>query len=214
MTRETGGRPPFDAGLLDRLMDEAGLDVLVVTSKHNVQYLLGGYRFFMFDYMDAIGLSRYLPVLIYARAAPDKAAYIANPNERYEEETRGFWVGTVVAKARGSLDAMALCIDHLRATGLAGSRIGIEAGFLPADAYKLLSREVAADRIDDCVEVMEALRAVKTPPSWRFSDRHRSASNGRWWRPSPRSSPAGARPRSSRSCAGGRCRAGSPSSIA
>lgn len=163
MTRETGGRPPFDAGLLDRLMDEAGLDVLVVTSKHNVQYLLGGYRFFMFDYMDAIGLSRYLPVLIYARAAPDKAAYIANPNERYEEETRGFWVGTVVAKARGSLDAMALCIDHLRATGLAGSRIGIEAGFLPADAYKLLSREVAADRIDDCVEVMEALRAVKTP---------------------------------------------------
>ena len=29
---------------LDRLMDEAGIDVLLATSKHNVQYLLGGHR--------------------------------------------------------------------------------------------------------------------------------------------------------------------------
>ena len=33
------------------------------TSKHNVQYLLGGHRAFFFDYMDAMGLSRYLPVI-------------------------------------------------------------------------------------------------------------------------------------------------------
>ena len=30
---------PFDADKLDRLMEEAGLDLLLVTSKHNVQYL-------------------------------------------------------------------------------------------------------------------------------------------------------------------------------
>ncbi|RYG56901.1 MAG: hypothetical protein EON56_03385, partial [Alphaproteobacteria bacterium] len=34
--------PPSNAQLLDRLMEERGLDLLVVTSKHNVQYLLGG----------------------------------------------------------------------------------------------------------------------------------------------------------------------------
>ena len=28
---------PFDAARLDRLMQEAGIDVLVATSKHNVQ---------------------------------------------------------------------------------------------------------------------------------------------------------------------------------
>ena len=39
---------PFDADRLDRLMDDAGIDVLVVTSKHNVQYLLGGHRAFFF----------------------------------------------------------------------------------------------------------------------------------------------------------------------
>jgi Xaa-Pro dipeptidase len=50
---------PFDATQLDRLMDEAGLDVLMATSKHNVQYLLGGHRSFFFDNMDAIGSGRY-----------------------------------------------------------------------------------------------------------------------------------------------------------
>ena len=56
---------PFDADRLDRLMDEAGIDVLLATSKHNVQYLLGGHRAFFFESMDAMGLSRYLPVLVY-----------------------------------------------------------------------------------------------------------------------------------------------------
>ena len=35
---------PFDTARLDRLMEEAGVDVLLATSKHNVQYLLGGHR--------------------------------------------------------------------------------------------------------------------------------------------------------------------------
>ena len=48
---------PFDAARLDKLMDAAGMDVLIATSKHNVQYLLGGHRAFFFDYMDAMGLS-------------------------------------------------------------------------------------------------------------------------------------------------------------
>jgi len=154
-------RLPFDARLLDELMENAGLDVLLLTSKHNVQYMLGGYRFFMFDYMDAVGLSRYLPILVYPRGAPDKAAYIANPNERYEQETRGFWPANVIARARGTTDAMAFCIDHLRAIGADRGRIGIEAGFLPADAWALMARDIGRG-LHDCVEVMEELRSVKT----------------------------------------------------
>ena len=57
---------PFDTERLDRLMDDAGMDALFVTSKHNVQYLLGGHRAFFFESMDAMGLSRYLPVFVYA----------------------------------------------------------------------------------------------------------------------------------------------------
>ena len=38
-------------------MDEAGIDVVIATSKHNVQYLLGGHRADFFDYMDATGVT-------------------------------------------------------------------------------------------------------------------------------------------------------------
>ncbi len=42
---------PFDVERLDRLMNEANLDTLLVTSKHSIQYLLGGYRYFFYDYL-------------------------------------------------------------------------------------------------------------------------------------------------------------------
>ena len=50
--------PPFDSARLDALLDEAGMDAAVISSKHNIQYLFGGYRFFFFDHFDAIGVSR------------------------------------------------------------------------------------------------------------------------------------------------------------
>ena len=75
-------RIPFDTTQLDRLMDQAGIDVLLANSKHNVQYLLGGHRSIFFDYMDAMGISRYLPILVYAKGAPDKAATSATASRR------------------------------------------------------------------------------------------------------------------------------------
>src|SRR5919206_3912958 len=92
---------PFDARKLDDLLEQAGIDVLLVTSKHNVQYLLGGYRFFFFDYMDAIGVSRYLPVFVYLKGSPDRSAYIANTMEAYEKELNRFWVPSVKTASWG-----------------------------------------------------------------------------------------------------------------
>ena len=72
-------------------MEEAGIDVLIATSKHNVQYLLGGHRAFFFDYMDAMGLSRYLPVVVYPKGAPDKAAFFGHRLENHQREVKPFW---------------------------------------------------------------------------------------------------------------------------
>jgi hypothetical protein len=55
---------PFDAARLDDLMEAAGIDVLLATSRHNTQYLMGGYRFFFFAEMEAIGHSRFMPVVV------------------------------------------------------------------------------------------------------------------------------------------------------
>jgi len=96
---------PFDTGRLDDLLEAAGIDVLLATSKHNVQYLLGGYRFFFFDYMDAIGVSRYLPVLVYRRGRPEAAAYIGYRLETFENELGKFWTPTVKTSTSGSIVA-------------------------------------------------------------------------------------------------------------
>jgi Xaa-Pro aminopeptidase len=162
MAVQPAATAPFDTGHLDRLMDERGLDVILATSKHNVQYLLGGYRFFMFDYMDATGLSRYLPILIYPKGRPDLAAYIGNPNEDHEKELGRFWTSHLDLRARGSVDAMRFCLDHIAAAGFPSASIGIESGFLPADAAELLKSAYPHAHITDCVEVLESLRAVKS----------------------------------------------------
>ena len=64
--------PPFDTEKLDRLLDEAGVDLLLAVTKHNVQYLLGGYRYFFFAHADAIGTGHYLPIVGYFRGEPDR----------------------------------------------------------------------------------------------------------------------------------------------
>lgn len=162
MEANTAGKAPFDTGQLDRLMEEHGLDVLIVTSKHNVQYLLGGYRFFMFDYMDATGLSRYLPVVVYPRGRPDLVGYIGNPNEGYERDHGNLWPDHLDLRARGSADAMQYALDHIAAQSLAASSVGIESAFLPANSFELLQAKLPNATLSDCTIVLEELRAVKS----------------------------------------------------
>ena len=104
-TRTTSRAIPFDTSKLDRLMEEAGLDVLLATSKHNVQYLLDVERAIFFDYMDALGISRYLPVVIYAKGTPDKAGYIGH---RLETPRPAENAGTVAVHLRGEAEPVAV----------------------------------------------------------------------------------------------------------
>jgi Xaa-Pro aminopeptidase len=155
---------PFDHQRLDRLMEEAGLDVLVATSKHNVQYLLGGYRFIFFSTMDAIGHSRYLPVVIYEKGRPENAAYIGNRMEGGEHANNPFWTPHVRTESWGTLDAAAFALEHLARIGRNGAVIGFEPAFLPSDAYLALRDGVTRSaRLIDATSVMERLRAIKTP---------------------------------------------------
>ena len=92
---------PFDQDRVDRAMDDAGLDVLLASSKHNVQYLLGGYKFIFFAAMDAIGHSRYLPVLIYEKGQPEHAGYLGNRMETGEHQVHPFWTPSVQTSLLG-----------------------------------------------------------------------------------------------------------------
>ncbi len=154
---------PFDAALLDRLMDEAGMDVLLATSKHNVQYLLGGHRAFFFDYMDAMGLSRYLPVLVYPKGAPEKAGFFGHRLEGYQREIKPFWTPEQQTNSSGSVDVMQKATDYLRKAGVKAKTIGVETAFLPFDSSSTLRKAFPDSEIKDALFVLERLRARKTP---------------------------------------------------
>ncbi|MDR3423052.1 MAG: Xaa-Pro peptidase family protein [Xanthobacteraceae bacterium] len=156
-------KAPFDTARLDSLMDDAGIDVLIATSKHNVQYLLGGHRSFFFENMDAMGISRYLPVFVYVKGALDKAAYFGHGMETYQTQLKPFWVSEVSTKSGGSVDVMQKAADYLR--GLIGKpgRIGAELAFLPADSAAALRKALPQAEVKDALFVLERLRARKTP---------------------------------------------------
>jgi Xaa-Pro aminopeptidase len=154
---------PFDSARLDRLMDEAGIDVLLATSKHNVQYLLGGHRAFFFDYMDAMGLSRYLPVMVYPKGAPEKAAYFGHRLENFQHQVKPLWVPEVQANSSGALDTMQKAADYLRSLGVPARRIGIETTFMPMDAGAVLKSALPDAEIKDALVVLERQRLRKSP---------------------------------------------------
>ncbi|RXH41242.1 M24 family metallopeptidase [Bradyrhizobium zhanjiangense] len=153
---------PFDAAKLDRLMEDAGLDVLVATSKHNVQYLLGAERAIFFDYMDALGVSRYLPVLVYPKGAPEKAIYVGHRMETHQRAVAPPWVPELRTESNGSVDAITRAAGLIRDAGVPLRRVGVEMAFLPIDAGRALADALPGAELKDAVVVLERLRAVKS----------------------------------------------------
>src|SRR5438270_12187693 len=153
---------PFDTARLDRLMDDAGMDVLLATSKHNVQYLLGGHRAFFFDYMDAMGLSRYLPVMVYPKGKPEKAAYFGHRLGGFQQQVKPLWVSEVQTNSSGALDTMKKAAEYLQKSGVAAKRIGIETTFMPMDAGAALKSALRGSEVKDALVVMERQRLSKS----------------------------------------------------
>jgi Xaa-Pro aminopeptidase len=162
-TTKTQSTAPFDTARLDRLMDEQGFDVLLVTSKHNVQYLLGGHRAFFFESMDAMGLSRYLPVFVYAKGEPQKAGFFGHRMEGFQHQNTPFWVSELDTKSSGSVDVMEKAVAYAKKLAPNPKRIGVELAFIPVDSCEVVRKAFPHAEIKDALFVLERLRAIKTP---------------------------------------------------
>ena len=161
VTSKAAAAPRFDSARLDGLLDEAGMDAVVISSKHNIQYLLGGYRFFFFDHFDAIGVSRYLPFLVYVKGRPDQSTYIGQGMEAYEKENGKFETPAFQTSST-SLDSAQLAANYLAKLAPDVKRVGIERAFLPVDAGELMARELPGTTFVEAHFPLERLRARKT----------------------------------------------------
>jgi Xaa-Pro aminopeptidase len=153
---------PFDASKLDDLLDQAGIDVLIATSKHNVGYLLGGYRSFFFETMDAIGINRYLPVFVYPKGRADRSVFIGNKLEGFDKQLNRFWTSVAETSWMTGPEAVRSAVSHIEKIGGARAGIGVEMPFLPLDAADVLRSAFPDSRLVDATMPLERLRARKS----------------------------------------------------
>jgi Xaa-Pro aminopeptidase len=113
--------------------------------------------------MDAMGLSRYLPVFVYAKGEPQKAGFFGHRMENFQNENNPFWVSEINAKSSGSVDVMEKAVDYARRLMPKPKRIGAELAFLPVDAAEVLRKAFPQSEIKDALFVLERLRARKSP---------------------------------------------------
>jgi Xaa-Pro aminopeptidase len=136
--------------------------VLIASSKHNVRYLLGGYTFFFFGGHDAIGISRYLPLVIYFKGQPERTTYIGNVMESWEAANGTIPSPEIDASAHGTEDAIQRAVHHISGGTSRPKRIGVERAFLPAEAESALRSALPGVDVVDALLPLERLRAVKT----------------------------------------------------
>jgi Xaa-Pro aminopeptidase len=153
----------WDTEKLDELLDAAGIDVLVVSSRHNLRFLLDGYEFFLYALAPPIGLSRYQPVLAIPARRLDEAFYIGVGNEAWGMEVEPLWVPEISTTSWTTRDVAHALAVGIERRGLASGVVGYESAFLAADTYDALRRRLPALRVVDASPLLEELRAVKRP---------------------------------------------------
>jgi Xaa-Pro aminopeptidase len=113
--------------------------------------------------MDAMGLSRYLPVFVYFKGEAQKTGFFGHRMENYQNEVKPFWVAEINTKSSGSVDVIEKAVDYVRRIVPKPKRIGIETAFLPADSTAALRKAFPDGEFKDALFVLERLRALKTP---------------------------------------------------
>jgi Xaa-Pro dipeptidase len=152
----------FDGNVLETRLKDAGIDLVIASSKQNVQYFLNGYRFFFFAAGDdAIGRTSYVPALGYPVGRRSEAFYVGNPIESDQQHFEPIWISHVHNDVWNGTDVADRCAQRIVELGLAGGTIGLEMPFISAEAFVRLRELLPDARFVDAVEALESVRAVK-----------------------------------------------------
>ncbi len=153
---------PFSTAKLDALLDQSGANVLLASSKHNVQYLLGGYRYFFFEHSATIGLGNYLPVMGYIKGREDLAFYVGSGDEGWGIEVFPIWPERIANVSWAARESARVAAEFLKTAGLVAPKVALEFEVWPVAAWEMLRTELPDATFIDATEILEELRAVKT----------------------------------------------------
>src|SRR5579875_11439 len=154
---------PFDGAKLGGLLEEAGIDALLVSSRHNVRYLTGGY----YDHFHALatrgGSGQYVPFVGIPRGRFDAAFYVGGMGEKRQLEAMPIWIPAIHLNGGNGPNSARVAASLLKDRVGTSATIGVELPFLPADAFQSLQRDLPHARFVDATDLLHELRAIKTP---------------------------------------------------
>jgi Xaa-Pro dipeptidase len=153
---------PFDGAKLNHVLEEAGIDLVLATSRHNVRYLTGGY----YDHFHALaprgGSGQYEAFVGIPRGRLDSAFYIGGASEKRQLAAMPLWVSEVDVGGGSTAQSAKAAAAHVRSLVPESATIGIEFPFTPADSFLALQKELPHARFVDATNALHELRAIKT----------------------------------------------------
>ena len=153
----------FDAAKLDDDLAELGVDLLLATSRHNVGYLLGGYRFSSSTSRLRSASACTRPCwAIRAGGRTARSTSAASSRTTSSISSRSGWTTSNSPGFPGG-DLTGPCARRITALGLDRGTIGIEPPFLPTELYLELRRQLPDAEFVNAAPALEELRRVKKP---------------------------------------------------
>ncbi|HLH71652.1 MAG TPA: Xaa-Pro peptidase family protein [Chloroflexota bacterium] len=153
---------PFDGEKLTCLLDQAGLDAIVATSRHNIRYLTGGYYDHFHARVTRAGSSQYLAAVGIPRGRYDAAFYVGTIGEKRQLAEMPVWISNVDLSGGTTVKTAEVAARQLKERVPASAKIGVELPFLSADSLLALQRELPHATIVDSTNLLHELRAIKS----------------------------------------------------
>jgi Xaa-Pro aminopeptidase len=144
---------------LNVLMDEAGLDALVLRSGQNFTYLSGVvYPGTLQRHVDLTDSTRPV-VLVWPRHGTP--VIVANTMAAGLAERDG-WTDTIVLYEAYIDSPQEMLAEVMRGMGLAGARVGFERDYVSAAHWEVIQTALPTMRMVECTALMDRVRWIKT----------------------------------------------------
>lgn len=158
---------PFNDAKLNHVLEEAGIDAVLATSRHNVRYLSGGY----YDHFHALaprgGAGQYQAFVGIPRGRLDSAFYVGGVSEKRQMEAMPIWISEVDLTGGPTVQSAKAAAALLRSRVAETATIGIEFPFTTADSFVALKSELPHAHFVDATAALHELRAIKTEEELR-----------------------------------------------
>jgi Xaa-Pro aminopeptidase len=150
---------------LDALMDEAGLDALVLRSGQNFTYLSGVvYPGTLQRHMDLADSTR--PVML---LWPRKGKPVIITNKTAAGlAARDGWIDAVVLYEAYVDSPYTKLAEVIRDAGLSAARVGFEKDYVSAEHWEAIRRDAPKLQMVDCTKLMDRVRWIKTEDEVRL----------------------------------------------